>query len=44
MANLLDFALDEQSQKAVGRGLLDVANRGVVAGLLGGPNKKAPRK
>lgn len=37
MATLLDFIKDEQSQKAMRNGLLDAANRGVVAGLLGSP-------
>lgn len=37
MAGLLDFLADKESQKQIGRGLLDAANRGGVAGLLGGP-------
>lgn len=37
MATLLDFLEDKQAQKDIGRGLLDAANRGAVAGLLGGP-------
>lgn len=37
MPGLLDFIRDPESQKRVGRGLLDAANRGLVANTLGGP-------
>ena len=37
MPRLLDFIRDPESQKRVGRGLLDAANRGMVANTLGGP-------
>lgn len=33
----LNFLADPASQKAIGRGLLDSANRGMVANALGGP-------
>ena len=37
MAGLLDALLDPQFRKDVRQGLTDAANRGAVAGLLGGP-------
>lgn len=37
MPGLLDFLRDRESQKAMGQGLLDAANRGMVAGTLGAP-------
>lgn len=37
MAGLLGFVSDPQARAEVRVGLLDAANRGVVAGLLGGP-------
>ena len=37
MSNLLNFLADRDSQKAMKNGLLDAANRGMVASTLGGP-------
>jgi hypothetical protein len=37
MAGLLDFLRDSESQKAMRQGLLDAANRGMLAGTLGAP-------
>lgn len=37
MPGLLDFLRDRESQKGMGQGLLDAANRGMVAGTLGAP-------
>lgn len=37
MPGLIDFLRDRESQKAMGQGLLDAANRGMVAGTLGAP-------
>lgn len=37
MPNLLNFFADKDSQKAMKNGLLDAANRGMVASTLGGP-------
>lgn len=37
MSNLLNFLADRDSQKAIKNGLLDAANRGMVASTLGGP-------
>ena len=35
--SFLNFLADPESRKAIGRGLLDAANRGMVANALGGP-------
>lgn len=37
MPGLLNFLADPESQRAMKNGLLDAANRGMVAGTLGGP-------
>lgn len=37
LSSILNFLTDPDSQKAVGRGLLDAANRGMVANSLGAP-------